>query len=47
MDEEEFMKDWQYEVANGDTKLGLKDWIEHNRDRYEDEPEAAAAAATA
>jgi len=23
--------DWQYEVANGDTRLGYDDWLEHNR----------------
>ena len=22
-------KDWQYEVANGDTTLGLREWREH------------------
>lgn len=22
--------DWQYEVANGDTRLGFADWLEHN-----------------
>ena len=21
--------DWQYEVANGDTKLGYAEWLEH------------------
>lgn len=21
--------DWQYEVANGDTLLGYKEWLEH------------------
>lgn len=45
MDDEDFMDDWQYEVANGDTKLGLKDWIENNRYRYEDQPEPAATTA--
>lgn len=22
------LKDWQYEVANGDTRLGYSDWVE-------------------
>jgi hypothetical protein len=22
--------DWQYDVANGDTKLGYDDWVLHN-----------------
>lgn len=22
--------DWQYEVANGDTILGFRDWMDHN-----------------
>jgi hypothetical protein len=26
---EEDRQDWQYEVANGDTVLGLAEWIEH------------------
>jgi hypothetical protein len=29
--EEKFpMEDWQYDVANGDTKLGYADWVLHN-----------------
>ncbi len=28
--EERFpMSDWRYEVANGDTRLGYEDWLEH------------------
>lgn len=27
-DWEKHYSDWQYEVANGDTLLGLDDWIE-------------------
>jgi hypothetical protein len=23
-------EDWQYDVANGDTKLGYEEWVEHN-----------------
>jgi len=23
------VRDWQYEVANGDTRLGLAEWLEH------------------
>ena len=22
--------DWQYDVANGDTRLGYADWVEYN-----------------
>lgn len=28
--------DWQYEVANGDTKLGYEDWVEHRRQSDEE-----------
>jgi hypothetical protein len=28
-------EDWQYEVANGDTVLGLAEWIEHKREAGE------------
>ncbi len=40
-DEEERFpaKDWQYEVANGDTKLGYTYWLQH---RLESEEENAA-----
>lgn len=24
--------DWQYEVANGDTVLGYRDWLDHQRE---------------
>jgi hypothetical protein len=27
------IEDWQYDVANGDTKLGYEEWLEHNKDR--------------
>lgn len=30
--------DWQYEVANGDTVLDFRDWVDHR-----DEAEAEAA----
>lgn len=23
------LEDWQYEVANGDTRLGYSDWLHH------------------
>lgn len=26
------IEDWKYEVANGDTKLGLIEWIRHQRE---------------
>jgi len=25
-------EDWKYEVANGDTRLGYGEWVEHQRD---------------
>jgi len=24
--------DWQYEVNNGDTKLGYAEWVEHKKE---------------
>ena len=24
------VEDWQYEVANGDTRLGYSEWVDHN-----------------
>jgi len=26
------MKDWRYEVSNGDTVLGYQDWVKHQRE---------------
>jgi hypothetical protein len=26
------IEDWQYDVANGDTKLGYKEWLKHQLD---------------
>ena len=32
-DDPEFpAEDWKYEVANGDTRLGYREWVEHQRD---------------
>ena len=32
-DDPEFpSEDWKYEVANGDTRLGYGEWVEHQRD---------------
>ena len=32
-DDHEFpSEDWKYEVANGDTRLGYREWVEHQRD---------------
>ena len=31
------IEDWRYEVQNGDTKLGWKEWLEHSRERDSDE----------
>lgn len=25
-------EDWQYEVANGDTRLGYREWVEHKKE---------------
>ena len=36
LEEKDFMdwpaEDWKYEVANGDTCLGYKDWVLHNKE---------------
>ena len=38
-DDPEFpSEDWKYEVANGDTRLGYREWVEHQRDAKKDEP---------
>lgn len=34
MSEDTDRKDWEYEVANGDTVLGFDEWLEH-RDEVE------------
>ena len=39
MTRQDYIEDWQHDVANGDTKLGLDAWIEHNADSYEEEEE--------
>ena len=31
------LSDWQYEVANGDTRLGYQDWLAVKRQFAEDE----------
>jgi hypothetical protein len=31
-------EDWKYEVANGDTRLGYREWVEHQRDAKKQEP---------
>ena len=31
------LSDWQYEVANGDTKLGYENWYAHRKEAEEDE----------
>lgn len=30
--------DWQYEVANGDTSLGYREWLEHRREQSNQAP---------
>ncbi|MGA3118397.1 MAG: hypothetical protein ABSF90_28720 [Syntrophobacteraceae bacterium] len=38
-DDPEFpAEDWKYEVANGDTRLGYPEWVEHQRDAKKQEP---------
>jgi hypothetical protein len=32
------IEDWRYDVANGDTKLGYKEWVEHNIESHQEEP---------
>lgn len=27
-------EDWQYDVRNGDTKLGYQDWVLHNLESH-------------
>ena len=31
------IEDWRYDVANGDTKLGYKDWVNHNVESHKEE----------
>jgi hypothetical protein len=31
-------EDWKYEVANGDTRLGYHQWVEHQREAKKHEP---------
>ena len=31
------LTDWQYEVANGDTRLGFAEWLLHNRTHQGDD----------
>ena len=26
------IEDWQYEVQNGDTRLGYQEWLKHKRE---------------
>lgn len=33
------MSDWKYDVANGDTKFGYVDWVLHNIESHENDPE--------
>ena len=30
--ESELLEDWQYEVTNGDTRLGFEEWKQHRED---------------
>lgn len=36
-DQDSLIKDWQYEVANGDTALGYAEWLQHRVDRLADQ----------
>ena len=31
------IEDWRYEVANGDTKLGYKEWVQHQKESNKEE----------
>lgn len=31
------ISDWKYDVANGDTRLGYTEWVEHNKESHEGE----------
>jgi|HubBroStandDraft_6_1064221.scaffolds.fasta_scaffold665283_2 hypothetical protein len=46
MEDDPAYRDWQYEVANGDTRLGLDEWKMHQRAaaRFNAEFEAAEEA---
>ena len=35
-DEKYPVKDWQYEVANDDTRIGYLEWVEHTKEQSED-----------
>ena len=35
--EENRTDDWKYEVANGDTKLGYDEWLQHQKEMQSDE----------
>lgn len=38
-DDPEFpSEDWKYEVANGDTRLGYREWVEYQRDAKKYDP---------
>lgn len=31
------VEDWKYEVCNGDTRLGYREWVEHRMELEEDD----------
>lgn len=33
------VEDWQADVANGDTRLGYEDWVIHQMESHEQDPE--------
>jgi len=35
-DEKYPVKDWQYEVANDDTRIGYLEWVEHAKEQLDD-----------
>jgi len=35
--EKDLTDDWKYEVANGDTKLGYEEWLEHQKEMQSNE----------
>jgi len=37
------IEDWQYDVTNGDTKLGYKEWVEHNVESHRNDKSISPA----
>ncbi len=35
------LADWRYDVANNDTRLGYRDWVEHNKESRDGDKDSA------